>query len=270
MQSFAPRQLALLGRDHQAKDAARAVAEARAAGFENLSLDLLFALPGQTLSELDRDLAALFDLAPDHLSIYNLTVEERTPFGALQRSGALTLPRATVQAEMFERIELRARAAGFDHYEVSSYARPGHRAVHNQLYWSGGEWLGLGSSAHSFRRLGDGGGERFATVRSVDHYFARVGSVASLPSPEDPLLALHERLDAATLAREALWLGLRLLDRGIERAPFAARFGFDPVTRFAGEFRRLTDEGLVEVNATRARLTPRGALFADEAGARFI
>ncbi len=262
-QSLDPHQLAALGRAHGAAEVRAAVEDARAAGFDNLSLDLIFGVPAQTLADLDRDLDGLLALAPEHLSVYNLTVEERTPFGAFQRAGTLKLPDAGLQADMFARVGERARAAGFEHYEISSYARPGRRAVHNSLYWSGGEWLGLGCAAHSFRRLPDGGGERTANLRSVDRFFAALDAGGELT-------AERERLDEAALAREAIWLGLRMLGDGVDRARFAARFGADPIDRFAGEFARLGAEGLVEVDAARARLTARGALFADEVGARFL
>jgi oxygen-independent coproporphyrinogen-3 oxidase len=269
VQSLDKRHLATLGRPHDATIVKRAVEDSRAAGFDNLSMDLIFAVPAQTLADLDRDLEGMFALAPDHLSIYNLTVEERTPFGALERSGRLKLPDAGLAAEMFDRVAERAAAAGFEHYEISSYARPGRRAVHNSLYWTGGEWLGLGCSAHSFRRL-PAGGERFSTVRSVDDYLNRMGSIGSIGHFPDPLLAHHEPLSDETLAGEACWLALRMLTDGVDRARFAARFGDDPLARFSSHFRRLVDEGLVAVDDRRALLTPRGALFADEVGARFV
>jgi oxygen-independent coproporphyrinogen-3 oxidase len=259
VQSFAPKHLAALGRLHGADEARAAVAHARAAGFDNLSLDLMFALPGQTMAELDADLDALLALAPEHLSIYNLTVEERTAFGALQRRGLLMLPDGGLAADMYQRVMARVAAAGLEHYEISSYARAGRRAVHNTLYWRGGEYLGLGCSAASFRRDGDGG-ERFSNVRSVDDYFA-AQQTGHAP-------AEHERLDAAALDREALWLGLRLLD-GIDRAAHARVHGADPVARHAREIQRLTEEGLLSITPERIRLTPRGVLFADEVAARF-
>jgi oxygen-independent coproporphyrinogen-3 oxidase len=267
-QSLDPGHLATLGREHAPSQVGDAVFAARAAGFDNLSLDLIFGVPGQTLAVLDRDLDGLFALAPDHLSIYNLTIEERTPFGHYQREGTLRLPDAGLQADMYARVSERAAAAGFEHYEISSYARAGRRAVHNTLYWTSGEWLGLGNSAHSFRRV-DGGGERFSSVRSIDEYLQRASS-AGADLGRDSLVANHERLDEAALAREAIWLGLRMLTDGVDRARYRSRFGEDPVVRFAREFERLAAEGLVAIDAARARLTARGALFADEVGARFI
>jgi oxygen-independent coproporphyrinogen-3 oxidase len=269
VQSLQPKHLHTLGRLHAAADAERVVAEARAVGFGNLSLDLMFALPAQTMDELERDLDGMLALAPDHLSIYNLTIEERTAFHALARKGELVVPGDGPAAEMYQRVMARLEAAGFEHYEISSYARPGRRAVHNTLYWQGGEYLGLGCSAHSFRRLPDGGGERFATVRSVDKYFAVQQKMGASPLAADAALAHYERLDAAGLEREGVWLGLRLID-GIDRASHAARHGADPVERHAAEIERLQKEGLVTVGADRLRLTPRGVLFADEVGARFL
>jgi oxygen-independent coproporphyrinogen-3 oxidase len=267
VQSLDARHRRVLGRPLDGAEVAAVARRARAL-VDNLSLDLIFGVPGQTLAELDRDLDGLLELSPDHLSIYNLTIEPRTEFAALHKKGALHLPDGSVQAEMYERVGERLEAAGLEHYEISSWARPGRRAVHNQLYWSGGEYLGLGCSAHSLRRE-NGIAERFATVRSVDVYFAMQHKMGGAPLNEDPAIALHEQLAADALEREAVWLGLRLVD-GIARADHAARHGVDPVARHAAEVARLTGEGLIEVTDERLRLTRRGRLFADEVGARFI
>jgi oxygen-independent coproporphyrinogen-3 oxidase len=257
VQSLTDKHLAQLGRLHGRVEAERAVADARAAGFGSISVDLMFGMPSQTLTELEADLAGVLAMAPDHVSVYNLTVEDRTAFGGLQRRGLLSVPDSGVCAEMYERIDARLVAAGFAHYEISSWARPGRQARHNTLYWTGGEYLGLGCSAHSFRRLPDGGGERFSVARSVDEWL------------RSPALASRETLDAAALEREAVWLGLRLLD-GIDRARHRALHGVDPVAAHADEVARLEREGLATVTPERLRLTPRGVLFADEVGARFV
>lgn len=270
VQSLEPRHLVTLGRLHGTDEPRDAVRRARAAGFDNLSLDLMFGLPSQTLPELDRDLDGILGLGPEHVSIYNLTVEERTPFGAMQRAGTLLLPDTGLVAEMYELVDARARAAGYDHYEISNFARPSRRAVHNSLYWAGGEYLGLGSSAHSHRLLPDGRGERFATVRSVDDYLKLIDRAGSAPRlADDPALAMHEELAADALEREGMWLGLRLLD-GVSRAIHAARHGADPAARHADELGRLVREGLIEITPELIRLTRRGVLFADEVGARFL
>jgi putative oxygen-independent coproporphyrinogen III oxidase len=258
VQSLEKRHLHALGRLHGAEEAGRAVEDARAVGFDNLSLDLMFALPGQSMGELDRDLAGLLAMEPDHLSVYNLTVEERTPFGAMKRDGLLAFPEDGVAAEMYEIVIARLERAGFGHYEVSSFARAGRQALHNTLYWTGGEYLGLGSSAHSHVRLPDGRGVRFSNERSVDRYFAA-------PDPT----AMREELSPELLEGEAVWLGLRLLE-GVDRKAHAARFGADPVDRHEQEVGRLTKEGLVNVTGERLSLTHKGLMFADEVGARFL
>ena len=270
VQSLEPRQLVTLGRLHGPGEPVEATANARAAGFDNLSLDLMFGLPGQTLADLDRDLDGILALAPEHLSIYNLTVAERTPFGAMERAGTLNLPDSGICADMFDRVRERTAAVGYEHYEISNFAKPGRRAVHNTLYWNGGEYLGLGSSSHSHHRLPDGSAERFSTVRSVDDYFEQVfklpfeGALAA-----DPLVAMHEVITPEAAEKEALWLGLRLLD-GVERQAHARRHGMDPVERHGTEVARLVREGLLEVGGERVSLTHRGVLFADEVGARFL
>jgi oxygen-independent coproporphyrinogen-3 oxidase len=269
VQSLTSHHLVTLGRLHGPTEPVEAVRSARAAGFSNLSLDLMFGLPGQTLTELGRDLDGLLALQPEHLSIYNLTVEERTPYGAMQRAGSLRLPEEGLVAEMYALVRERMIDAGFEHYEISNYARPSRRAVHNSLYWAQGEYLGLGSSAHSHRHLEDGAGERFSTVRSVDDYFRARGNWGKGPLHEDAALGHYERLDAPTREREALWLGLRLLD-GVDRKLHAARHGEDPVATHRETLSRLEKEGLVEVSPERLRLTRRGILFADEVGARFL
>ena len=286
-QSFDPARLQALGRLHGPDEIRRAAHEASAAGFDNLSFDLIFGMPDQTLAELSRDLDQLLALDSDHLSIYQLTVEPFTPFDAYRRRGTLPLPDPERAAELSELIEARLRGAGYAHYEVSSWARKGRRAVHNALYWSGGEWLGLGCSSHSFRLDGSGGGARWSTVKNVDAYMRGANADGateadqklnerslklnerSLSSLAD-LIAGEERIDRETLAREAIWLGLRLLDDGINRAHFAVRFGTDPVERFAREIAPLVAGDLLAVSDSHMRLTPRGALLADEVALRFL
>ena len=273
-ESFDPAQLATLGRLHGTAEIRRAAEDARAAGFDNLSFDLIYALPDQTLAHLDAELDALLALDAGHCSIYQLTVEPRTPFDHYERRGELPLPAPELCAEMAELVEARCRADGLVRYEVSSYAREGRRAVHNSLYWKGGEWLGLGSAAHSFRRV-PGGGERWSTVKNVDEYMRRATRPV-IPSPaadsalSGGLIAHQEPLDEETLAREAMWLGLRLLDEGVDRRAFEARFGQDPIERFGNVLGPLIEGGLVEGRGGGLRLTARGALLADEIGLRFF
>ncbi len=252
--------LAALGRNHAAAAGPAAVQAARAAGFDNLSVDLMFGVPGQTLDGWRRDVDRVIALGPEHVSAYALTVERGTTFGARERRGDLPRPDDETVARMFEHGRQAFQAAGLGPYEVSSYARAGRRARHNQLYWALGPYLGVGASAASFRPLEDGTGWRFSNPRATEVYLrqARAGQV----------VARHvERRSAADLENEALWLGLRKAD-GLDRAAHAARHGRDPVAGRDAPVAALVAAGWLAVDPGRLTLTPAGVLFADEVAAR--
>jgi oxygen-independent coproporphyrinogen-3 oxidase len=260
VQSLSDRFLATLGRRHDAAQARAAVTRARRAGFDNVSCDLMFALPEQTLDEARADVAALVDLGPDHVSAYALTVEPATPFGVLRRAGRLAVPDADRVAEMFEAVRDALEEAGFEHYEVSNWARPGRRAVHNTRYWTGGDYLGLGSSAHSRREANDAI-ERWGTVASADAYL-RAARAPGLGTgfPRDPLVAYFERVEGDAARRERVWLGLRTRE-GVDAA--ALRGSEDRLAP-------LRRAGLVEERDGRVRLSRRGVLMADEVAVRLM
>lgn len=285
-QSLQPRHLKKLGRQHQPGDVPDLVQRARALGYKNLSLDLMIGLIGQRPAELADDLARLLALAPEHLSLYQLTIEPGTALAARVRRGEVPPPDEGAQADAYDQVRRTLKGAGYLHYEISSFARRTEadqaagrdlRAVHNRLYWTSGEYLGLGVSAHSFRLLPDGSGERFANVRGVESHLALWGgrsapvafTPAEPPSCGAPGLQLYEPRSADELGREALWLGLRALD-GLSCERFAALHGYDPRQRHAELLARLVERGLLERSGEILRLSPRGALFADEVGAEFL
>ncbi|HEY2731434.1 MAG TPA: radical SAM family heme chaperone HemW [Polyangia bacterium] len=255
-QAFDDRLLRALGRNHDAAAIPVAVRAARVAGFEALSLDLMFGLPGQSRDDWRRALDAAVALAPEHVSAYALTVERGTTFGARDRAGTLARPEDELVAVMFEDAGAVLAAAGLPRYEVSSYARPGHRARHNGLYWSGAPYLGLGASAASFRPLADGGGWRFSNPRATDTYLA-----ASPPRPRHV-----ERRAAAELENEAVWLGLRTTD-GLDRVAHRGRYGRDPLDGRTAA-RGCLEAGWLAVDDASVRLTPAGFLVADEIATR--
>jgi putative oxygen-independent coproporphyrinogen III oxidase len=248
-QAFDDGELRFLGRDHDARAAADAVAAARAAGFDNVSLDLICALPGRSAADFRRSLERAVALQPDHLSVYQLTIEERTPFGAAARAGQLAAASDDDAADQFLLADDVLGAAGYEHYEVSAYARPGRRARHNSLYWTGAEYLGLGNGAHSFHRSDETRGVRWSSHRAVARYLA-----------ENPH-AFAERIeqDAAAMQKDRLWLGMRTSD-GVLRSLVGTAPGLP----------RLITGGLVVVDGDRLRPTRRGLLFADEIGAGLL
>lgn len=284
-QSLQSRHLVQLGRQHAPADVQAVVARARAAGFANLSLDLMIGLVDQQRGELDDDLQQVLALRPEHVSLYQLTIEPGTALAAAVRRGQCTAPTDEQQADAYDRVRA-VLDPSYEHYEISSFARRvssdqpevDYRARHNRLYWTMGEYLGLGVSAHSFRRLPGGGGERFANQRGVESYLG-LWAAASAPPPALPKdandaaaapgLALHEHRDPAALSREGLWLGLRALT-GLSRQEFFATHGYDPLVRDGAQIAALVERGLLAVEGDLLRLTRRGALFADEVGAVFL
>jgi oxygen-independent coproporphyrinogen-3 oxidase len=263
-QAFDDRHLRALGRNHDAAAIPTAVTAARAAGIDNLSLDLMFGIPEQTLSDWQRGLDACLALGPDHVSAYALTVERGTPFGALDRAGRLPRAGDDAVAAMFDWGRQALGAAGLAHYEVSSFARPGRRARHNSLYWqaAGAAYLGVGASASSFRPLADGTGWRFANPRATATYLARAVLGGGSPA------AVHvERRSVADLENEALWLGLRTTD-GVDRTLHRARYGRDPVSGRDDGMDRCLRAGWIALSESHICLTQAGFLFADEVASR--
>jgi len=200
-QSTHDRLLRVLGRGHSAQESQNIYQAGRDAGFENQSIDLIFAVPGQTLDDLDQDLDRLIALNSEHVSLYSLTYHEGTPYFDWRKSGRIKQAPEDLEMEMHERIETRLRAAGFEHYEISNFAKPGYRAVHNSLYWKGAQYLGIGPGAHSFRHADWQQGWRWESVRDPNDY---------MKSPCD--FAWKESLTARQLLTERLLCGLRMRD----------------------------------------------------------
>jgi oxygen-independent coproporphyrinogen III oxidase len=263
-QAFQDRLLRGIGRRHDAAAIPAAFAAARRAGFDNLCADLMFGLPGQTMEDWRVSLDCLCALAPEHITAYALTVEANTRFGALERAGRLARPGDDVAIAMYSLCHEMLTGAGYQHYEISSFARPGRRAVHNSLYWTAEAYLGLGVGAASFRPLARGGGFRSTNPRSLASYLDEVTAMKrTLPSAE------VERRSPAQLEDEALWLGLRMSD-GVDRLAHQRRFGLDPLAlpeRRAGADRCVA-AGWLEVTEERVRLTAPGFHFADEVAVR--
>lgn len=250
VQSFNETTLQRLGRHHSADRAVRAIYQARQAGFRNLNIDLMFAVPGQQLSDWNDTLAQAVDLAPDHLSTYCLTIEEGTPFGRLASLGQLALPHEETQLTMYERVIDCLTEYGYRHYEISNFARSGAECRHNLIYWTGGNYLGLGPSAHSHVD-----GRRFANVRRLEAYLQRIEERGDATD-------LDEHLSAEQQAGESVLLGLRMI-AGLDVRAFESRFGPDAYTSRRAAITTLTASGLLEQAGHQLRLTRKGLAMAD-------
>jgi len=251
VQSFDDRFLEALGRRHTANEALTAFRNARSAGFSNLSVDLIFGLPGQNQTDLDRDLDALLELAPEHVSTYGLTLEEGTPLHRQHQRQPLPLPDDELSAAFYLHIDRRLSTAGYQHYEISNYARPGYACRHNLATWDRQPYLGIGAGAHSFRDIG--WGERLAAPADL------AGYADALHHARDPAERL-ERFDREAAMSETLYLGLRTA-AGVAEDAFAARFGVTLGEVF-GAARRHCGERL-QTDAGRWRLDLEGWLLYD-------
>jgi oxygen-independent coproporphyrinogen-3 oxidase len=263
IQSFDDTTLRRLGRAHRAREGERTLAACRDAGFTRLSLDLIAAAPGQDLAAFDRDLAAAIAVAPDHVSVYELTLEPGTPFASAAASGRLATADEELAVSMLERAEQRLGAAGYHRYEISSYARPGREARHNQRYWQRRPVLGLGMGAVSSDPPSPGRpyGVRRTNPRTLDAYL----TVASGERPAE-----LEILAARAARGEAVFLALRT-SAGLDAHRFAAEFGAAPRAYFADAIDTLRAQGLLaEADTGGLSLTPRGRMLSDSVFAYFV
>jgi oxygen-independent coproporphyrinogen-3 oxidase len=251
--------LRVLGRGHTAAGADLALDLARGAGFANVSLDLIFGWPGQTPDDWEADLQAILRWNPEHVSLYSLIVEPGTPMHDAVRRGILSPPDDDTVAGFYERAVDVLGGAGWEHYEIANWARaPRYRSRHNQLYWQNGAYHGFGAGAH-----GTIGGVRSSNLLLPARY------VAAVRAGTRPV-AVTEQLAPETQMGETMMLGLRLLQDGVSPADFAVRHGIGLRDCYASQIARFSDLGLLEWQGDRLRLTPRGALLANEVCAAFL
>jgi len=256
-QSFQACELAVLERDHAPRQVAETVGVCRAAGIEQVSLDLMFAIPGQTLESWRASLGAALALGPEHVSCYCLTYEPGTRLRRQLEAGVLSAVDPELDAAMYECAIDTLTAAGFRHYEISNFALPGHECRHNLVYWRNEPYVGIGPAAAGFLD-----GVRYRNVSDIAAYIRAVLAGDS-PRAETERLGLRQR------AGESAMLELRLIE-GIERERFRQRFDADPVAFFHDAVRRHQQRGLLEVTGTHVRLTRAGLLLADRVVADFL
>jgi oxygen-independent coproporphyrinogen-3 oxidase len=256
-QSFDPDELKMLERHHDPTDVAETLAAARAAGFSRLNVDLIYAIPGQTLASWSASLDAALELGTTHLSCYGLTYEANTPMAVKKRLGAFQGTEETVELEMFHHTRRRLSGAGLEAYEISNYAAPGQECRHNLVYWGGGSYIGLGPSAASHVQ-----GCRWKNRPHLGEWEQAI-ACGSLPAAD------VERLSDDRRRGELAMLNLRLA-RGLNFADFAARTGADALELFASQIDRLSRLGLIRIDENAVRLTEAGLNVADAVAAEFL
>ena len=270
--------LQTLGRRHNAVEAEQAVKRARQAGFDNLSLDLMYGLPDQTLKQWLDTLDRALDLSPQHISMYGLTLEQGTPMERDATSGSLPTPDADLAADMYLAAQALMAEHGFRHYEISNWCLPGYEARHNLTYWHNGQFLGVGPGAHSYL-----GGSRFSVVRSPREYTVKLSSVPPVPGGNSwpqrlrsmPFIDEVNEIKYDEEMAETMMMGMRL-DEGVADAVFSDRFGQSLENAYGSIIAGTQGDGLVEWTGTptgfdRAlKLTHRGRLLGNEVFSRFF
>lgn len=258
-QSFGDSELKLLGRIHTAAEALGAFRAARQAGFDNVSMDLIYGLPSQSMASWQDTLRQALVLQPDHLSLYALTIEAGTPLAETITGGALSMPDPDLAAEMYELAEAALDVAGYEHYEISNWAKvPGLFCQHNLTYWRNEPYLGIGAGAHSWF-----GRRRWANVAAPAEYVARVLG-------GDCPVAMEESIDLGLEMGEMMMMGLRLLNEGVEFERFCKRFAIDLRQWFSDDLAALTELDLIVVDDERVRLSRRGRLLGNQVFLRFL
>jgi len=256
VQSFQPRLLKFLGRIHSADEARRALEIVKQSGFDNFNLDLIFANPGQTIAELEDDLDAALKFQPPHLSAYNLTFEEGTPFHNEYRNGRMKSLSEDEEIAMAELIETKLAEAGLRRYEISNYARPDCHSRHNVNYWRYGDYLGIGAGAHSYINVNSRelSGQRWSNEKNPARYMTLVNETRRA-------VVEREELDFTKAAGEFMFLGLRMTE-GISIEAFSSRFG-KPPAEFYSQIGNWLEGNLLVEEEGYLRFTQKGMLLAN-------
>jgi oxygen-independent coproporphyrinogen-3 oxidase len=271
VQSFDDAILASLSRRHCADDAVLAVDTARAGGFDNVSIDLMFGLPAQTLATWEETLQRAVALDTDHLSLYGLQIEPGTPLRRDVQLGTVPAPDDDIAADMYEAAMERLGDAEYEHYEISNWSKPGYRSEHNLTYWRNKPYLGVGPGAHSSMM-----GKRFSNLKSPRGYIRKISEAVPSESAGDVSintgeLAIDfvEDTSLSMAMSETMILGLRL-SQGVSKHDFAHRFETPIGTVYGSEIDDLKASGLIEERGESIRLTRRGKLLGNNVFERFI
>ena len=256
VQTFDDKMLKKIGRSHLEKDIYENIDRLKLAGFDNISIDLIYALPGQTMDQVKDNVAKAITLDIPHMSLYSLILENHTVFMNRMRRGKLPLPKEEVEAEMFEYIIAELERAGFEHYEISNFSKPGFESRHNLMYWDNAEYYGIGAGASGYVN-----GVRYKNHGPIRHYLKAV---------EEGNARIHEEhLSLREQMEEEMFLGLRK-KTGVSKARFEEKFerSFDGL--YGEIVRDLVQQGLMLVDGDRVRMTKRGLFLGDTVAERFI
>ena len=256
VQTFNDRMLKQIGRSHLEKDIFDNIANLKKAGFDNISIDLIYALPKQTMEDVKTNVAKAIALDIPHMSLYSLILENHTVFMNRMRRGKLPLPKEDLEAEMFDYIIAELEKAGFDHYEISNFSKPGFESRHNLMYWDNAEYYGIGAGASGYVD-----GVRYKNHGPIRHYLQAVE--AGNARVQEEMLTLKEKME------EEMFLGLRKKS-GVSKKRFEEKFGLSFEDHYGAVVSELTDQGLLVPDRDIVRMTKQGLFLGDTVAEKFI
>ena len=256
VQTFNDRMLKQIGRSHLEKDIYENIANLKKAGFDNISIDLIYALPKQTMEDVKINVAKAIALDIPHMSLYSLILENHTVFMNRMRRGKLPLPKEDLEAEMFEYIIAELEKAGFEHYEISNFSKPGFESRHNLMYWDNAEYYGIGAGASGYVD-----GIRYKNHGPIRHYLQTVE--AGNARVQEEVLTLNEKME------EEMFLGLRKKS-GVSKKRFEEKFGLSFEDQYGAVVSELTEQGLLVPDRDIVRMTKQGLFLGDTVAEKFI
>lgn len=256
VQTFNDRMLKQIGRSHLEKDIYENIANLKKAGFDNISIDLIYALPKQTMEDVKINVAKAIALDIPHMSLYSLILENHTVFMNRMRRGKLPLPKEDLEAEMFEYIIAELGKAGFEHYEISNFSKPGFESRHNLMYWDNAEYYGIGAGASGYVD-----GVRYKNHGPIRHYLQAVE--AGNARVQEEVLTLKEKME------EEMFLGLRKKS-GVSKKRFEEKFGLSFEDQYGAVVFELTEQGLLVPDRDIVRMTKQGLFLGDTVAEKFI
>jgi len=256
VQTFDDKMLKKIGRSHLEKDIYENIDRLKLAGFDNISIDLIYALPGQTMEQVKDNVAKAIGLNIPHMSLYSLILENHTVFMNRMRRGKLPLPKEELEAEMFEYIITELERAGFEHYEISNFSKPSFESRHNLMYWDNAEYYGIGAGASGYVN-----GVRYKNHGPIRHYLSAV--------EEGNARITEEHLSQKEQMEEEMFLGLRKKS-GVSMSRFEEKFGRSFEGLYGEIVRDLVQQGLMQIEGDRVRMTKRGLFLGDTVAERFI
>lgn len=248
-----------IGRIHKYEDFLQTYNMAREVGFKNINVDLMLALPGQTIAKLEKGLKQVIDLQPEHISLYSLIIEDGTKIEKMLKNNEITLPDENIERKMYWETKKVLEEAGYIHYEISNFAKEGYKSEHNWNCWSQKEYMGFGVAAHSYTN-----DVRFSNIDSIEEYIENYeqGNVTDN-------FVFHEKQTQSSKMKEYMMLGLRKIE-GISIQEFKNKFVGNPLYIYRKELQKLVEEDLIEIELDKIKLTKKGLDFANIVWEEFI